>query len=47
MAAHPQRTHMLAAGTTDGAILLWDTRRADKGAMGRLELVAPPPASPL
>ena len=44
VAAHPQRTHMLAAGTSDGDVLLWDTRRADKGAMGRLEQALRPPS---
>ena len=47
VAAHPQRTHMLAAGTSDGDVLLWDTRRADKGAMGRLEQALGPLPSPL
>ena len=36
---------MLAAGTSDGDVLLWDTRRADKGAMGRLEQARAPAPS--
>ena len=31
VAAHPQRSHLLAAGASDGSIYLWDARRAGGG----------------
>ena len=38
VAAHPQRSHLLAAGASDGSIYLWDARRAGGGPANHLAL---------